>query len=197
MAHYGNIFDYLDVKKVQSTNWDCRQRTIFLPNRIIASNIGFQRPVTSSLHTAFTRLVVGPTNLKRQKRRSLRSGESNGMQYVWVKVLVFTNTPDNQRASCSVFSVSSHSAMFKCGGLWYNSTLSKFSWPLCWYSCNFRESEINVWPPELASWPPRMKKDEVLDILAVSEFRIIPATCRSWSFFEPMLMIYVAQWDHL
>ena len=44
-----------------------------------------------------------------------------------------------------------HSAMFKCGGLRYNSTLSKFSWPLCWYSCNFRESEINVRPPELAS----------------------------------------------
>ena len=94
-------------------------------------------------------------------------------------------------------SSSSHSAMFKCGGLRYNSTLSKFSWPLCWYSCNFRESEINVRPPELASWPPRVKKDEVLDILAVSECRIIPATCRSWSFFEPMLMIYLAQWDNL
>ena len=90
-----------------------------------------------------------------------------------------------------------HSAMFKCGGLRYTSTLSKFSWPLCWYSCNFRESEITVRPPELASWPPRVKKDEVLDILAVSECRIIPATCRSWSFFEPMLMIYLAQWDNL
>ena len=87
--------------------------------------------------------------------------------------------------------------MFKCGGLTYTSTLSKFSWLLCWYSCNFRESENNVRPPELASWPPRMKKDEVLDILAVSECRIIPATCRSWSFFEPMLMIYLAQWNNL
>ena len=80
----------------------------FLPNIIIASNIGFQSPVTSTLLTAFYRIVVGPTNLKCQKRRSLRSGESNGMLYVWVKVLVFTNTPDNQRASCSVFSVSSY-----------------------------------------------------------------------------------------
>ena len=53
----------------------------FLPNRIIAWNIGFQRPVTSSLWTAFTRIVVGPTNLKRPKRHSLRSGESTGMQY--------------------------------------------------------------------------------------------------------------------
>ena len=98
---------------------------------------------------------------------------------------------------CPKNSWQAHSAMFKCGGLRYNSTLSKFSWPLCWYSCNFRESEINVRPPELASWPPRVKKDEVLDILAVSECRIIPATCRSWSFFEPMLMIYLAQWDNL
>ena len=93
--------------------------------------------------------------------------------------------------------VLTHSATFKCGGLMYTSILSKFSWPLCWYNCNFRESENNVWPPELASWPPRMKKDKVLDILAVSECRIIPATCRSWSFFEPMLMIYIAQWEHL
>ena len=90
----------------------------FLPNRIIASNIGFQRPVTSSLRTAFTRIVVGPTNLKRQKRRSLRSGESNGMQYVWVKALVFTNTPDNQRVSCSVFSVSSYILVLRFAGFW-------------------------------------------------------------------------------
>ena len=123
MAHYGNIFHYLDMQNVQSSNRDCRQRTNFLPNKIIAPNIGFQRPVTSSLRTAFTRIVVGPTNLKCQKRRSLRSGESNGMLYVWVKVLVFTNTPDNQRVSCSVFSVSSYILVL---GLFASVTVTYF-----------------------------------------------------------------------
>ena len=40
---------------------------------------------------------------------------------------------------------------------------------------------------------PYDKKDEVLDILAVLDWRIIPATRRSWSFFEPMLTIYIAK----
>ena len=108
------------------------------------------------------------------------------------KGLEYSKTPKKPLSSSTA-----HRAMFKCGGLRYTSTLSKISWSLCWYSCNLRESENNVRPPEPASWPPRMKKHKVFDILAVSECRIILATRRSWSFFEPMLMIYVAQWDHL
>ena len=69
---------------------------------------GFSKPCDQHTSDSFYRIVVGPTNLKCQKRHSLRSGESNSMQYVWVKALVFTNTPDNQRASCLVFSVSSY-----------------------------------------------------------------------------------------
>ena len=59
---------------------------------------------------------------------------------------------------------------------------------------NFRETENYVPPPELASWPPRMKKDEALYILAVSVCQIIPVTCRSWSFFVPMLWFILLSW---
>ena len=109
------------------------------------------------------------------------------IRYTFYQVQLFINFVkwNTCTAFCMLtFFTVSHSVMFKCGGLRYTSTLSKFSWLLCWYSCNFRESENNVWPPEFACWPPRMKKDEVLDILAVSECQIIPATCRSWSFLN-------------